>query len=292
MTMPRVLLSRITDHRSRITNRGFSLVELIIVIVVLGILGASVALFINNPVRAYFDSLRRASLADAADTAARRIVRDLQGAVPNSVRVTTSGSTVLVEFVPIEDAGRYRAAVSAGNEPAGVNPLDFGNPADNSFQVLGAGVTVPASAQLVIYNLGAGDLDLYAGANRRGVTTPAGAATSLAFTAAGAWPASSPDNRFFLVTTPVTYACQPGAGGTGTIERFSGYAIAATQPTSLVSGALAAATRDLLVDRVGACAFSLTAPLANANGVALSITLAESGESVNLYTQVHLPNTP
>jgi MSHA biogenesis protein MshO len=277
---------------TRATQRGFSLIELIIVIVVLGILGASVALFINNPVRAYFDSLRRASLADAADTAARRIVRDLQAAVPNSVRIATSGATVLIEFVPIEDAGRYRAAASAGNEPAGIDPLDFANPADSSFQVLGAGVTVPANAQLVIYNLGSGDLDLYGGANRRGVTTPAGAATSLSFTAAGAWPASSPDNRFFLVTTPVTYACQPGAGGTGTIERFSGYPIAAAQPTGVGSGALAAATRDLLVDRVSACGFSLAASLANSNGVALSITLAESGESVRLYTQVHLPNTP
>src|SRR5882724_11781791 len=108
----------------RACARGFSLVELVVVIVVLGILGASVAVFINNPVRAYFATVRRAQLTDAADTTLRRMVRDLQTAVPNSIRITTSGSTLYLEFTPISDVGRYRIATSGGNEPAGIGRIE------------------------------------------------------------------------------------------------------------------------------------------------------------------------
>jgi MSHA biogenesis protein MshO len=272
--------------------RGFTLVELVIVILVLGVLAGSVAVFINNPVRSYFESLRRAQLADAADTATRRIARDLQGAVPNSVRIATNGTTVLLEFTPIADTGRYRAATAGGTEPGGTDPLDLSDPLDSSFQVLGSAVAVPAAAQLVVYNLGSGDLDLYAGSNRRPVTTAPGSAQSIAFTPTMLWPVDSPNERFFLVNGPVTYACMPAAGGSGRIERFAGYAFAAIQPTSTTTGALAAADRSLLVDRVVACSFELNASLANANGVSLSIGLGDADESVRLYTQIHLPNTP
>ncbi len=271
--------------------RGFTLIEMIIVIVVLGIVASAVALFVNNPVRAYFDTQRRAQLSDAADTATRRIARDLQDALPNSVRIANVGSTVFVEFTPISDSGRYRAAASSGNEPAGIDPLDFTDPSDTSFQVLGSAVMVPSGAQLVIFNLGAGSFDVYAGTNRRAVSPPTGSTQTISFVA-GAWPGDSPDARFYLVTTPVSYVCKPAAGGTGRIERYSGYAFNATQPTSTGSGALASATRTLLVDGVLDCSFQVTSLLANANGMSMSLALGDTRESVRLYTQVHLTNTP
>jgi MSHA biogenesis protein MshO len=274
-------------------QRGFSLVELVLVIVVLGVLGASVAVFVNNPVRAYFDTARRAQLTDAADTALRRLIRELQGAVPNSVRIAAAGSTLYLEFTPIADGGRYRAATSGGNEPAGTDALDSGDPADTSFQVLGRPVAVPAGAQLVIFNLGYGDFDLYAGRNRRSVTTAAGSAAAISFAATGsAWPGDSPDHRFYLVTTPVTYACAPAADGSGRLERYSGYALQAAQPDATNAAPLATAARSLVLDRVSGCSFATNAALANANAVALTLRLTDGGETVTLYSQVYLGNTP
>ena len=68
-------------------QHGFTLIEAIMVITITGIIAAVVAIFIRQPVDAYLDTARRAALTDIADTTARRIGRDLQGALPNSVRV-------------------------------------------------------------------------------------------------------------------------------------------------------------------------------------------------------------
>jgi len=288
-----------TGRQSGPMQRGFSLVELIIVIVILGILGSSLALLVRGPVLAYFDGVRRAQLVEVADTASRRLQRELEGAVPNSVRVSTSGTVQFLEFTPISDAGRYRAATSAGNEPGGTNALDVTDPNASSFQVLDAPVTVPANAQLVIYNLGSGytGYDLYAGANRRAVTTATGSAQTINFTSTGAaLGADSPDRHFFLVTTPVSYVCTPNAAGTGTLYRYSGYALQAAQPSSAGSAPLSAASASLVLDKVSACTFSVSsAVLADADSVAVTLQLADSssaGEVVSLYTQVYLGSTP
>lgn len=261
------------------------------VIAVMGILGATVAVFIGGPVRAYFETIARAQLTDAADTTLRRLTRELQGALPNSVRVSTSGGTSFIEFVPVLDAGRYRAAVSSGAEAGGVDALEFANPLDSQFQVLGRPVTVPANAQLVIYNLGFAPFDVYEGSNRRPITTPAGSTSTLAFSPTAAWPAESPERRFFIVRTPVTYACTPGANGSGRLQRLEGYALSAIQPTSLTAAPLATATCSLVLDNVTACNLSLGPVLANSNGVALSLTVGTT-ETATVHAQVFLPNTP
>jgi len=277
---------------------GITLVEFVIVMLILAVIGGSAAVFLASPVNAFFDTAHRAQLTDAADTATRRLLRELQGALPNSARIAASGSNVFIEFVPIDDAGRYRAATSGGNEPAGTDPLDVNDAADTSFQVLGSPVTIPpaasgVSAQLVVFNIGAGAYDAYAGANRRTVTTAPGPTQTIGFAGTGVpLGADSPDRRFFVVRTPVTFACLPAAAGGGRIERISGYALQAAQPADINAAPLATATRRVLLDKVSNCSFELTAAMANANAVALSVQLTDRAETVTLLTEAYLPNTP
>ena len=192
-------------------DRGFTLVEMIISIVITGIVVSMVAIFGRNQINAYIDVGNRAELSDAADTALRRIARDLQSALPNSVRNASAG---LLEFVPIHDAGRYRAELSATGTG---NVLDFSNSGDNSFDVLGPTVTVLAGDQLVIFNLGQSGSDVYDGTSSRAATAGVGLST-LSFTSTGTqFPLASPNNRFQIVGAPVTYECS----GTQLLRRRS-----------------------------------------------------------------------
>jgi len=259
---------------------GFTLVEMIVSIVIAGILVSILAMFGRGQVDAYLDVSNRAQLADDADTALRRIGRDLQSALPNSVR--QSGD--FLEFVPIRDAGRYRADVTSTGTG---DYLDFTSTTDNSFDVLGPAVTVAAGDQLVVFNLGQTGSDVYAGTSRRAISSGAGSLSSLQYTLGGLgqFPLASPQNRFQIVGGPVTYQCNVAGGN---VLRHSGYAYAGTQPT-----AFAAATSAVLVGDVSACSFSYTPAVLQRNGlVVLRLTLTRNGESVELLYQVDISNTP
>lgn len=262
------------------SQRGFTLVEMIISIVIAGILVSMVGLFGREQINAYLDIGNRAELADAADTAVRQVARELQSALPNSVRKNGN----FLEFVPIRDAGRYRADV---NSTGGGDYLDFTSTTDNSFDVLGPAVTVAAGDQLVIFNLGQTGSDVYSGTSRRAISTGAGSITSLQYTLGGLgqFPLASPQNRFQIVGGPVTYQCNVAGG---TILRHSGYAFSGTQPTTF-AGAMSA----VLVGDVTSCSFSYLPAVLQRNGlVVLRLTLTRNGESVELLHQVDVLNTP
>ncbi|MGX9712750.1 prepilin-type N-terminal cleavage/methylation domain-containing protein [Janthinobacterium lividum] len=284
--------------------RGFTLVEMVIVIVITGIIGTMVAVFIRVPVQGYMDVAARAALADTADTAARRLTRDVRLALPNSVRVSSNG--LFLELLLTKTGGRYLS----DSDPAGLgNVLSFETPpapgVPGSFSVVGA---MPANAlgarqaisvgdQIVVYNLGGAYTpnDAYScsaatGCNRAAVTGVAGNVVTLGsypFATAPA-PLPSPSNRFQVVSTPVTYACDLA---TGTLTRYAGYAIQATQPVAadLKNGAL-------LARQVTGCAFSYTV-LANVQrglvNISLSLGAANSNTGVlRLVQQVQARNTP
>ena len=67
---------------------GFTLVEMVVVIAIVGILAAAATQLIRNPAQSFIDSENRANLTDRADTALRRMARDIRNALPNSVRTT------------------------------------------------------------------------------------------------------------------------------------------------------------------------------------------------------------
>lgn len=277
--------------------RGFTLVEMIVVMVITGIIGGMVAMFLRMPVQGYVDSARRAELTDIADTALRRISRDLHSALPNSVRITTVGGSTFLEFIPTSGGGRYRDAPTA----AGLgNILNF-DVADISFDVIGAPPPPPAAGdQIVVYNMTADPADpnpnAYVGGNR---TAYAGLAGSTITIAAKKFPQSScvvdaggfvvGGCRFQVAQFPVTYVCTPVAGGAGgTLRRWQEAGFAAAQPTVVPVGAA------LLANNVSACAFSYDpSPAAQRYGlVTMHLTLTEQGENVTLYAATHVNNTP
>ena len=267
-------------------SRGFTLIEAIAVFVITGILAAVVAVFIRAPVEGYFDTVRRAQLTDTADTALRRISRDLRLALPNSARVASLGTKSYLEFIETRSGGRYRAEP---DNTGGGDVLDFTSSTDAAFDVLGPPVAVAVGDQIVVYNLGIPGADAYAGDNRRAYAGAAGTVSAIAFVAtASLFPFPSPGQRFQVVDTPVTYECDPAAG---VLRRYWGYAITAAQATP-PSGVTTVSA--VLADQVTACTFSYDPNVANLRTglVSLQLVLSSAGENVRLFHQVHVSNMP
>lgn len=265
---------------------GFTLVELIMVITLVGILSGIVALFIRNPLEGYFASVRRAGLVDIANTALTRMARDVRAALPNSLRVTVVEGVTYLEFFPVEAGGRYRAAL-AGDGSGDI--LDFTDADDAVFDVLGGDVESSDTQYLVVYNLAQDDdTDAWVGGNRRAVTSN-GTLNTVSFTPAGApFPLQAPNNNFYLVGRPVSYVCDPAQG---TLRRYWGYEPAAAQPVAFDSDTSTA----LLALHVNGCSFSYE-PGAGVRLGQLTLWLrilnsdGENDESVSLYRVLAVNN--
>ena len=262
---------------------GFTLIEMVVVITIVAILAAGAALFIRNPTQAFLDSENNANLTDRADTALRRMGRDIRNALPNSVRVTTQGANSFIEFIPVKSAGRYRAAV--GNSGTD-NPLDF-SLASDTFDVLGPPAIVATGDKLVIYNLGISGADVYEGTNIRTLQTT-GSLNTLSFTG-GTFSLESPSSRFYIVSSPVTYACDLS---NRQLLMYNSYAISASQLSS-IAALNAIATARVLADNVTTCQISYTTGVLQRSGiVTIYLGITQDSAKANLMHQVNVVNSP
>ena len=313
---PRVTEPSVRTQNARSLSAGFTLVEMIAVMAITGIIAAAVAVFLKLPLQSYQDAQRRASITDAADTAFMLIKRDLQTALPNSVRVRIDGAVFSLEFLQIRTAGRYRAedpavgvATSANTCPdasgdglADENVLGFGV-ADTCFATLGAlpnlATITPNNDFLVVYNLGPGfsGANAYASANATG-----GNKSLITGSAAGngnenvirfephAFTLASPGRRFHVVSGAISYVCDPVAG---TLRRVPPYPISAAQPAPVAGNGA------LLAQSIAGCTLAYDqGPINVVNQrtgvVSIWLSFADpfGGAALNLFQQVQVSNVP
>ena len=86
--------------------RGFTLVELVMVIALSGLVMVMISMALAQPMQAFVDQSRRAMLVDQAAGALNRMTRDVRLAIPNSLRVSADGQAL--ELLLIHSAARYR----------------------------------------------------------------------------------------------------------------------------------------------------------------------------------------
>jgi MSHA biogenesis protein MshO len=267
--------------RKSLRQLGFTLIELVMVIVIMGVIGGMVSVFMKSPIDAYFASARRAALTDVADTTLRRLSRDLRKALPNSVRTPNAQC---LEFIPTKSGGRYRA----DNTAAG---LDF-NANDTSFNMLGSNSALPVDQRIVtgdvivVYNLGVAGADAYNGNNTASVTgNPTEAGTPVESTIAigsTRFPLESGAKRFHVVPATervVSYVCS----GSNLYRTVNSTNFVSACPTG---GAI-------MARNVSACSFDYGGSDLQRNGVIrLNLQLTDDGETVSLQNAINVNNTP
>lgn len=303
--------------------KGFTLVETIMVIVITGIIGSMVAVFIKTPIDSYIDSGRRAELTDIADTTVRRIARDVHIALPNSIRNPSNGSSSCVEFIPTKIGGRYRAETDNSGDG---NTLNFGTE-DDSFDMFWLNSNLSDTNQIeandifVISNNGYSG-DAYTGNNAIKIaSTPSedtvkntstisfvNAATGAPFNRKSlSQTLASPFFRFQVIPKNehvVGYICDNAGtdtvtkSGTGTLYRYSHQlnserSIPSDCP-AISSGASSVAT---LANNISSCTLKYEAPgsstgLGNFGLMVIALEIKQKEEAVSIYHQVQVDNTP
>lgn len=261
-------------------QRGFTLIEAIVVIVITGIIAAMIGSFIRAPVDAYADTRRRAQMTDTADTALRRIGRDVRTALPNSLRQPAGGGACF-EFLPTVAGGRYRVAQDgAGNGDI----LDF-TAVDSSFDVLAETGNAAAGNLVAIYNLGISGADAYAGDTT--ATIVAASAAHIALNPGKQFQFPSPGNRFQVIPNSSTVYEWDSVGQR--LVRFN-QAIAPGTPATCPAIPAGAA---VLAANVGDAAFTYVPGVTRRSGLlTLQIALTQGGESVTLIHEIHVDNVP
>ena len=276
-------------------RRGFTLVELILVLLLVGILSAVGIVFVRPAVEGFVAQRARTELQGAAEAALQVLQRDVRRAVPNSLR--TPGGACF-ELMPSVAGGRYRRDADVTRNGEAV--LDTTR-AITEFDVLGPlnQSRAPQVGDWVVVGNQAANDAYTDGLNRARITDPAAVVDAALGSRriaieAQQFPQGYAGGRFFVVADaePAVFIVCSGAGlaggqGTGTLYRqVRGF-------NAAYPAACPAPGGEVLATRVSACSFSYDASaLADYGLLQMRLQLTRDGETVSLQLTNMLSNVP
>lgn len=249
-------------------STGFSLIELIVVIVILSILATFGVQFILTSTQNYEQSRTRSLLVNTGRQALEQMTRRLRGALPYSVRVT-NGNTCL-QFLPIAGGGTYLTPVpdaANGALPSATihvapHTIDFGQAHWVSIGALAAG-------------------EIYGpGGSLQGLS--ARTTGQLALSGSKTWLRNSINQRFYLLDNPQAFCVVNNQLRFYPDQSIAASAVNLGTPSELMANNV-----------TGIEPFSLTQGSENRNTlVQIGLTIHSGNESVELQQQVMIRNVP
>lgn len=259
------------------SQRGFTLVEIVMVIVILGIVASIGSSYLVSAVRTYRDVQVRDQLVQRGRLVLEQIARELRMAAPNSVRISSTGNCV--EFLPVVASTRYEDGLPTAENGAAPNNTI----ATTQFHV---GTRVPSHAVIAPYFVS----EVYTSGNpaaRAGlVAYSSGDYSQVNLTGNHQFMRDSVSRRVFLTADPLRFCLSAGS-----LYRISNYGFLA----SSLGDTLPGGSMDLMVQNVAADgnAFSLTAGSEDRNAaVLIGLVLSADSASIQLTHQVLIRNVP
>ena len=288
-------MSRLSQsHPLKKSQLGVTLVELIVVMLLLGILATGITSYLRIGASMYVDGTAVQQTLQQSRFALERVVRELRGAVPNSVRVLSSAdnSVSCVEFTPLVQSGVYRdlPLFPTRRDWIGITTFSTGwtvqsgqrlsvyptNP-DHIYDLTQARTGVVAANQNALDD---GD----GNANTRRVRLDNISGQAMTFIT------ESPQKRFYLLDSPVSF-CLVGQQ----LRRYSGYGFSVAQqlPPPVGNGDVIATG---LTNESDEPAFLLNAAVLNRNAVLHLFwrfsPARDVGQDLFFNHEVHIPNVP
>jgi len=273
-------------------SKGFTLIEMVISITILGIVGGMSALIIDRTVEGYDSTARRAKLYSSARLAIDRISREVRQALPNSI-CTYNGSNCnntadRFYFLKSTDGGEYQT--QTGNYPNGTPraPMPITSATATSVDVLSTNSLTlgPGNNWMVLYNTN--NNTIYSSATKRkqisSITTkdvdgtgPTDDIAVINFSGATSFPEHSPSRRFQIIQeAPVIFYLS----GTDLLRATSTF----TAPNTPSGG-------QLLLENVSTLNFSYIAGTQQrASVLRIDLTITVKGESVQIIHEAHIQN--
>ncbi len=271
-------------------SRGFTLVELMLVVVLLGIMAIGVTRYLEFGVGMYSQATEVQQALQQSRFALERMSRELRQSAPNSIRITEDAALNLVclEFTPVRQSGVYvnLPLFPLRQDSLTVVTLDTqwqGQAGDRLTVYPTDPSHIYQTTQLRTATLGSQDLD-------DGDNNPNTYQVRLAPQAglAATFATGSPQQRFYLLSSPVSF-CKSGTD----LYRYSDYGFLATQPLppSTAPALMATGLTNLATEAV----FRYDSPALTRNAVVhLFWRFGLNAEQSDLFFnhEVHVPNVP
>ncbi len=276
---------RVRDLR----HSGFTLVELIVTMVITGIVALLLVNIISVPIEGFSDMKRRAELVDIAEITLHKMSREIRQALPNSIKITQTGTVSAIAFLHTIDGGRY-AGSGSNIFTANKNLSEF--LITKALSNIDDSMVKSSAYYLVIYNLGQTGADVYQGDNISKITAlPLAPNIKIEFDTFS-FPFTSPNKRFMIVDEAVSFICDTA---TGELRLYRGYNFRDDQsggdstPTDSSQGYL-------LANKISACSFKYNpGTITHPALVTLEITISDnkaSNETISLLNQIFIENQP
>ena len=289
------------DKQPLIWQRGITLIELVIVMVILGAVSIGIANFIRSSVQNVVGINDREQLLSGARFPVERIKRELEGAIPNSIRVNKQVGEHCIQFVPFSWSTVYLDLPLANTSDTQVE-MPIVAPVDINGDIF---TITPGSDSAIVYPLRADDIYNASNINTElrkirdidacvGGSCTAFTDNALALTLSNGFTDGSPAERVYIAGDAVSFCVV-----NNTLVRFTSV-ITATQPeTGSAGGTIVANNINNTLIAGSADVFSEDDPfqhfassrLRNAV-VQIRLRFLLNGEFITFQQEVHIPNAP